>query len=137
LSAEESSFTARCDAESAVLRTYDTTGWRQKRAFRVADEYRMDNGTVVDGRAVGGPLGCSTHGFAERPDFRDGGIVALTHYEHGTRFMEVAATGRIAEIGYFLPAAGEASAVVWVTKDIVYVMDVVRGIDVLRFTDTD
>jgi hypothetical protein len=135
LSAEESSFTARCDAASAVFRTYDTTGWKKKRTFRVLDEFRMENGTIADGRAVGGPLGCSTHGFSESPTFRDGGVVALTHYEHGTRFLEVDRSGAIEEVGYFLPAGGEASAAVWATRSIVYVMDVVRGIDVLRFSD--
>ena len=135
LSAEESSFTGRCDAGTAVFRTFDTRGWKKARTFRPLHEFRMDNGVVADGRSPGGILGCSTHGFTESPTFRNGGVVALTHYEHGTRFLEVDARGHIAEVGYFYAAGGEASAVLWAADDIVYVIDVVRGIDVLRFTD--
>ena len=135
LSAEESSFTGRCDGSSAVFRTFDTRGWKKSRTFEPLHELRMDNGTVVDGRSPGGVLGCSTHGFAERPGFANGGHVAVTHYEHGTRFLEVGPTGAIQEVGYFYSAGGEASAAVWANESIVYVIDVVRGIDVLRFTE--
>ena len=134
LSAEESSFTARCDAESSVFRTYDASKWKRTHSFTVVDELRMDNGTVQDGRAPAGVLGCSTHGFAEHPAFKDGGIVALAHYENGLRFLEIDGRGKIAEVGYFLPYGGETSGTLWMTDEIVYTFDVVRGIDILRFT---
>ncbi len=94
----------------------------------------MDNGAVHDGRAPGGVLGCSTHGFAEHPRFKDGGIVALAHYENGLRFLRVDGRGAIFEAGYFLPYGGETSGTLWMTDEIVYTFDVVRGIDVLRYT---
>ncbi|HVF54200.1 MAG TPA: hypothetical protein VNC78_11445 [Actinomycetota bacterium] len=133
LSAEESSFTGRCDEQSSVFRTYDATNWKKTHTFKAIDELRLTNGTIVDGRPPAGVLGCSTHIFEEQPDFYDGGIVALAHYEHGTRFLEVDGRGDIAEVGWFLPWGGQTSAVAWVTDDIVYAIDVARGIDILRF----
>ena len=60
-------------------------------------------------------------------------MVALGSYEHGTRFVDVAPTGKIKEVGYFMPWAGGTSAAYWMTKDIVYSVDYSRGIDILKY----
>lgn len=49
------------------------------------------------------------------------------------RFVEVDPKGAITEVGYFLPAGGSTIASYWITDDIVYSIDLVRGIDILRF----
>ena len=38
------------------------------------------------------------------------------------------------EVGYFLGHGADASAAYWVTADVVYSIDLDRGIDILRFT---
>lgn len=134
LSAEESSFTVRCSETTSAFFTYDTLNWRSRRSFKIVDEFRLTSGTMADGRAPAGPLGCSAHAFDEHPAFRDGGLVALAHYENGTRFLRVDASGKISEVGWFLPFGGQTSAAVWITPEIVYAVDVARGIDILRYT---
>jgi hypothetical protein len=74
--------------------------------------------------------------FQEHPDFASGGLVASAFFEHGTRFLEVDRKGKIAEVGYFMPAAGETIATYWITDEIVYAIDISRGIDILQFDRT-
>lgn len=91
------------------------------------------NGVYADGQpAVSGYYGCSAHWFEPRPDFSDGGIVALGYYGHGVRFLDVARNGDVEEAGYFLGWGGNTSAAYWITDDIVYTVDMQRGIDVLK-----
>ena len=77
---------------------------------------------------------CS-HWFEPRPDWKDGGQLAVGWYEHGTRFLSVAKDGTITENGFFSPVATSSSAAYWASDDVVYVMDYQRGLDVLRFHD--
>jgi hypothetical protein len=42
-------------------------------------------------------LGCSAHWFDEHPTYRNGGLVALGYYEHGTRFLDIQRNGKIKE----------------------------------------
>lgn len=91
------------------------------------------NGIYADGQpAVSGYYGCSAHWFEQHPDFKDGGLVALGFYGHGVRFLDVSSRGKIEEIGYFLGWGANTSAAYWITDDIVYTVDMHRGIDVLR-----
>ena len=41
--------------------------------------------------------------------------------------------GKISDEGWFIPHAGNSAAVEWVTKDIVYAIDLQKGFDVLRY----
>lgn len=133
LMAGETNFKVQCDEASAAFMTWDASKWKRTKTFTMIDEYRMSNGTYVDGSPPAN-LSCSTHWHEAHPKFRNGGIVAAAFFEHGTRFIEVSSKGKIKEVGWFLPHAGSTSAAYWITNEIVYTLDYNRGIDVLRFT---
>lgn len=122
-----------CNDKSGAFMTWDASRWRKTRTFSMIDEFRVVNGTMVDGNPPANVLGCSNLWFQEHPDFRDGGIVAAAFFEHGTRFLKVARSGKISEVGYFTPFGGEASAAYWLNDEVVYSIDLTRGIDILRF----
>ncbi|MBA2726011.1 MAG: hypothetical protein H0U53_08480 [Actinobacteria bacterium] len=133
LMAGETNIKPRCDESSAAFMTWDASKWKKTKTFTMIDEYRMSNGTYVDGNPPA-DLSCSSHWHEAHPDFRNGGVVAAAFFEHGTRFMNVGNTGKIKEVGWFVPHAGSTSAVYWITDEIVYTLDYNRGIDILRFT---
>ncbi|MGH2736461.1 MAG: LVIVD repeat-containing protein [Actinomycetota bacterium] len=128
----EQNANTRCNDNTGPFLTFKRTG---KYQFKLIDTYRVANGTYVDGSPAVNGLGCSAHWFQEHPTFRNGGLVAMGYYEHGTRFFNVAKSGKIKEVGWFLPHGGSTSAAYWVTKDIAYAVDYTRGIDILKFTD--
>ena len=125
-----------CDEDSGAFMTWDTRGYRKTRSFRLLDEYRVANGTVADGSPPANVLGCTAMWFQEHPSFEDGGLVASAFFDHGTRFLDVSAKGKISELGYFLPAGGQTIATYWITNEIVYAIDTTRGIDILTFDPT-
>ncbi len=90
-------------------------------------------GTYSDGRAPFHTLYCS-HWFDAHPDWNDGGLLAMAHYDFGTRFLKVNSAGDISEVGWFQPVGGYTASAYWITKDIVYTLDYRRGLDILRFT---
>jgi hypothetical protein len=120
-----------CDDPSAAFMTWDATQWRRTRTFNMIDEYRVENGLPTDGDAPANQF-CA-HWFDDHPDFRNGGLVTMAWYEHGTRFLDISASGKIKEVGWFLPWAGSTSAAYWITDEIVYTADYQRGLDILRF----
>ena len=130
---EETFAETRCDETSGAFMTWDTTAWRKTKTFRLVDQYRATSGTYSDGNPAANVLGCTAMWFQEHPSFSNGGLVTTAWFEHGTRFLEVAPTGRISEVGHFLPWGGSTIASYWITDEIVYSIDVVRGIDILRF----
>ena len=129
----ETPFSQRCEPDSGAFMTWDTKGYKQTHTFRMADEYRVVNGTGVDGSPPANAAGCTTMWFQEHPDYKNGGLVAAAFFDHGTRFLQVDAKGKISEKGYFLPLGGETIATYWITDEIVYAIDLTRGIDILRF----
>ena len=121
-----------CDGpSSAAFMTWDATKWRKTRSFKMIDEYRVTNGLPTDGDAAA-DLFCG-HWFTTHPEYRNGGLVSIGWYEHGTRFLNVSRAGKIKEVGYFLPVGGSTSAAHWVNDRIVYAIDYNRGLDILRF----
>lgn len=134
LMAGETNFAPRCNAGSGAFTTFDSKGWKKTGLLNFVDEYRVENGTYADGRPAANVIGCSSHWHEEHPKFRNGGIVAAAFFEHGTRFLDIAKNGEISEAGYFMPHAGSTGAVYWRTKDLLYTVDYMRGIDILRFT---
>ena len=130
----ETPFSGRCTANSGAFMTWDTAGWRNKRSFRLVDEFRVANGMYADGNPAAGAFGCTAMWFDEHPSFKDGGLVVSGFFEHGARFLHVDKAGKIHPVGYFMPAAGSTIATYWITDKIVYALDVNRGIDILRFT---
>jgi hypothetical protein len=129
----ETPFSQRCRADSGAFMTWDTRGYERTHTFHMVDEFRVANGTLVDGNPPAGAAGCTTMWFQEHPSFDDGGLVAVAYFEHGTRFLEVDRRGHISEAGYFMPIGGETIAAYWVTDEIVYAIDISRGIDILRY----
>lgn len=130
----ETPLTGRCDEDSGAFMTWDASRWKKTRSFTMIDEYRVSNGTFVDGNPPAGVLGCTDMWFSAHPDFYNGGLVASGFFEHGTRFLDVDPRGQISEVGYFMPIGGETIAALWINDKIVYAIDQTRGIDILRFT---
>lgn len=118
------------EQDAGAFMTWDTKGWRRTRTFTMVDEYRVTDGLPTDGNAVVHTF--CTHWFDTRPGYRNGGVVAMAWYEHGTRLLEVSRKGQISEAGYFLPAGGSTSAAYWITDEILYSVDYQRGLDILR-----
>lgn len=122
-----------CDETDGALITYDASKWKKTKTFTIIDEFRVSNGVPTNGDAAAN-LYC-THWFDTRPGYRNGGVVAMGWYEHGTRFFDISSKGKISEVGWFVPYGGSTSAAYWVSKDVVYAVDYNRGIDILRFND--
>jgi hypothetical protein len=61
-------------------------------------------------------------------------LVVSGFFEHGARFLNVSPAGKISEVGYFTPFGGETIATYWITNEIVYAVDLHRGIDILRYS---
>ncbi|HYI45346.1 MAG TPA: hypothetical protein VE174_07800 [Actinomycetota bacterium] len=123
-----------CGAENAgSFMVWDAASFPKTHTFKMLDEYRMVNGNPMEGNAVTNTF-CA-HWFTTHETFKNGGLVAFSSYEHGVRFLQVQSTGKIKEVGWFLPVGGASSAAYWVTDRIVYSLDYQRGIDIIRFTD--
>ena len=120
---------ATYDARAAVKR-----GPKPGANFTKLSEWRVGGrGVYADGKAPAHALYCG-HWFDPRPDWKNGGIVAIGHYDWGTRFVDVTSKGKMKEVGYFQPVAGYTSSAEWITDEIVYVHDYRRGLEILRFT---
>ena len=117
---------------SAAFQTYDASDWRNTGTFNLLDEFRLSTGLVADGRMVDSSY--CVHWFTPNPTYRNGGLVAISWYEQGTRFLKVDRNGIISELGWFLPLGTTASAAYWITDRIVYIADYTRGLDVVRYT---
>lgn len=124
---------ATYDARSVVKA--DRSGWKKPTSFRKLKEWRVSGrGAYADGNAPAHTLYCG-HWFDTHPDWRAGGVLALAHYDWGTRFLDVDRKGNIEQIGYFQPVRGYTASVKWIDDEIVYVHDYARGLEVLRFSD--
>jgi hypothetical protein len=74
------------------------------------------------------------HWFQEHPTFRNGGLVALSEYEDGVRFLQIGRDGKITEQGYFAALGSSSSSPKWAGKDdVLYSIDYDRGIDIIRW----
>lgn len=133
LFSSESNATGRCNGANGAFMTWSAKDYK-KGVLRLLDIYQLQSGTYQDGNPAVNGLGCSSHWFQQHETFRNGGLVTMGAYEHGTRFVDVASNGKIEEVGYFIPHAGSTSAAYWLTEEIVYSVDYSRGIDVLRYT---
>lgn len=113
----------------------DKKGRFKGESFKRLHDWRVaGRGAYADGNAPAHTLYCG-HWFDTHPKWKNGGTLALAHYDWGTRFLDVNSKGAIEEIGYFQPVRGYTASVKWIDKDIVYVHDYFRGLEVLRFTD--
>jgi len=126
----------RCTRPTAMFKTWDASRWKKTKTFTPLDEYLPENGTFTDGDPTVSATwyGCSAHWFEPHESFNNGGLVAGAFYSHGVRFLDIASDGKIKEVGYFTPHGGATSAAYWITDEIVYSVDLNRGIDILRFS---
>jgi LVIVD repeat len=133
LAGGETNFKPRCNETNGAFMTWNASKWRQGK-LEMIDEYRMVNGTYADGSPAVNQAGCSSHWLEANPKFRNGGIAAGAFFEHGTRFINVTSTGKIKEIGWFMPFGGSTGAIYWITPRILYAIDYNRGMDILKYT---
>jgi hypothetical protein len=134
----EQNFTGRCELNNSEFSVYSAkdvlAGTSTRFQGPVDQVVPAGNGYYADGKPVAGALGCSVHWFQEHPTFRNGGLVALSEYEDGVRFLQIKPDGKIVEQGYFLSLGSSSSSPKWAgTGDVVYSIDYQRGIDILRW----
>jgi hypothetical protein len=120
-----------------AVATYDATPVTTddgRSTFQKLHEWRVEGrGVYADGNAPFHTLFCG-HWFDPHPRWEGGGVLAMAHYDWGTRFLDVAEDGSMEEIGWFQPVQGYTGSAKWITDEIVYVHDYRRGLEVLRFT---
>ena len=138
LTGGEENFTGRCERNNSEFSVYSAERVLAGEATTfdgpLAQVPPAGNGVYADGKPVAGALGCSVHWFQEHPTFQDGGLVAISEYEDGVRFLQIGADGSITEQGYFLSLGSSSSSPKWAGKDdILYSIDYQRGIDILRW----
>lgn len=108
----------------------------KNRAFRKIDAFDAGSrGVFVQGQSPGNVLYCA-HWMELNPDFDGQGLVAISYYDRGTRFVKVGADGKMTEVGWMTAAEGYSGSVQWISRDIAYVMDYRRGMEVLRIRNT-
>jgi hypothetical protein len=134
----ETNFTGQCDGANGEFRTYSAEavndGDSNQFEGPIARLQPAGNGTYVDGKPVANHLGCSVHWFQEHKTFKNGGLVALSEYEDGVRFLQIKPDGKIEEQGFFAPLGGSSSSPKWAPSgDVVYSLDYDRGIDIIRW----
>jgi hypothetical protein len=113
--------------------TYDDTGNLVTQGeFTPIAEYRVRAGNYADGHPAVNQW--CTHWFDTHPAYRDGGLVALSWYEHGVRILDIKSDGQIEELGWFVPVGGSTSGVYWITDRVMYTTDYQRSFDILRYT---
>src|SRR4051812_13825959 len=134
----EQNFTGRCERNNSEFSTYSASDVLYGRSHKfkgpLAQVPPAGNGVYADGKPVAGALGCSVHWFQEHPTFQNGGLVALSEYEDGVRFMQIKPDGKIVEQGFFLSLGSSSSSPKWAGKgDVLYSIDYQRGLDILKW----
>jgi hypothetical protein len=103
-----------------------------KAAFRKVDAFdAASRGVFLTGAAPAHVLYCA-HWFELHPDFAKTGLMAVSYYDRGTRFVKVDGKGAMTEVGWITAAEGYSGSPQWASKDVVYVMDYRRGLEVVR-----
>ena len=138
LTGGELNATGRCENHDSYFSVYDArdvlNGTSREFDF-VSEKPPAGNGFYVDGKPAANGLGCSVHWFQEHATFKNGGLVALSEYDNGVRFLQITKSGGIVEQGYFLSLGSSSSSPKWAGKDdVLYSIDYQRGIDILRWT---
>ena len=130
LYATEENITPDC-SQSGRFTTYDLRGTFRGQGFRntARTHHRMRVLDTWTPEKQEGSSGCaSAHYFTSRGD----GVFANAFYEQGVRFLDVSNPRRIRQIGWYRPPDSQTWAAYW-HRGRVYVADVARGVDVLRF----
>jgi hypothetical protein len=149
---EESELGGACGDEMGRFQTWEVPSLRRgdiagnvraRGTMKPLDSWRA---SFADGVDLPRGFGCSAHYF----DFNRSGFVAQGWYEYGVRILDVRDARNIKQVGYFMVPGQETWAAYWVPKrdrtgrtflgadgtpadsSIVYSIDAVRGLDVLR-----
>jgi hypothetical protein len=138
-----------CQGEESVVETWDARSvvkavadhYDRKvpaaKAFAKARFAKVDafdaasRGLFLDGAAPAHVLYCA-HWFELHPRFNGKGLMAVSYYDRGTRFVQVDGKGAMTEVGWITAAEGYSGSPQWVSDDVVYVMDYRRGLEVVR-----
>jgi hypothetical protein len=139
-----------CNGDNSVIETWDAravvkalrsykpgTGAAGMRGatFTRTDAFKVSGrGLFLNGAAPGHVLYCA-HWMELHPDFANGGKMAVSYYDRGTRFVQVGKDGKMTELGWITAAEGYSGSPQWISKDVVYVMDYRRGMEVVRLLD--
>ena len=118
--------------KSATFQTWDTRGWETNKKFSLLGQFAMTTGVPAQGKNFETTF--CVHWFDPHPTYANGGLVSIAWYEHGVRFLQVGGDGKIAELGWYVPFGGQASDVDWITPEIVYVADYIRGLDIIKWS---
>jgi len=122
-----------CDSDAAAsFKVFDAANWQTTGRFDLLHEFKLPYGQLVDG-SMPNSTWC-VHWFTPHPTYHNGGLIAISWYEQGTRFLQVGPDGTVTQVGWLLPAGATASGAYWITDRIVYVADYNRGLDVIRYT---
>ena len=138
LTGGEQNFRGRCELNNSEFSVYNAkkvlSGRSDKFQGPVDQVPPAGNGFYADGKPVAGALGCSVHWFQEHPTFHNGGLVAISEYEDGVRFLQIKKSGKIKEQGFFLSLGSSSSSPKWAGKDdVLYSIDYQRGLDILQY----
>jgi len=133
----EKNFTARCERNDSEFSTYSAEKVLAHKSTECEGPLAQvvpTNGVYVDGHAPAEELGCSVHWFQEHPSFKNGGLVALSEYGNGVRFLQIKPDGSITEQGYFISLGSSSSSPKWAPDGkTVYSLDYHRGIDIIQW----
>ena len=132
LGGQETNLNARRTGTIGATTVFDMANYTSG-GYTLLDTYRVKNGYAQDGSPPVNGLGCSAHWLEANPTFKNGGVFAQGYYEHGARFFYVSGSGKLTEVGHFVPAGGSTSAVHWANDRVLYSIDYTRGFDVLRW----
>jgi hypothetical protein len=138
LTGGELNFTGRCEMADSEFSTYSAEAINRGASTTfegpLYQKPPAPNGAYIDGRPPANHLGCSVHWFQEHKSFKNGGLVALSEYENGVRFLQIHRDGSIEEQGFFAALGSSSSSPKWAPSgDVVYSVDYDRGIDIIRW----
>jgi hypothetical protein len=89
-------------------------------------------GIYLQGQAPGHVLYCA-HWMDLHPSYgEDGGLMAVSYYDRGTRFVKADAEGEMEEIGWITALESYSGSARWISEDVVYIMDYRRGMEVVK-----
>ncbi|CAN5402328.1 hypothetical protein BH23ACT9_BH23ACT9_13600 [soil metagenome] len=138
-----------CDGGNSVIETWDARaviaaldamddGVPANIAFDGVEFTPLDTfdaagrGIYLQGQAPGHVLYCAHWMDLHRGYGEDGGLMAVSYYDRGTRFVETAANGEMREIGWITALESYSGSARWISDDVVYIMDYRRGLEVVQ-----
>lgn len=128
----EEDYVPNCDGQGR-FHTFDASGaLKDGQPLRRLDTFKVTEGTMSpqNGERAEGTVFCSAHWFTVKDN-----IVAIGWYGAGTRFLDVSNPYDIRQVGYYLSPDQETWASYWVPgSDVVYSVDLERGLDIMKFT---